>query len=574
MKRKVRFTFVFDRASRTATAALIASVEVAAGDDYSGAIRAVPYERLGHVDFDPGLAEFVLMSAMTQNFPARAEALASLKTRCGGAFTGIIGGPHATGDPRGALEAGFDYCCRGEGEGVVRDVYDYAASGHSLDEISGLFRLLEGEVAGEPRCCTVDIDGFDPLPRRVRFPTYIEVGRGCRWGCAYCQTPRIFGRAERFRSPRRVEDIASHYVARGMRDVRLLLPNALAYGSTQPAGPDCAALDEVLGRVRASCPGARIYLGSFPSEVRPDYVTPESIGVLKKHVSNDSLVIGGQSGSDRVLEWVGRGHTVEDIRRAAREVKAGGFGASVDLMLGFPVEEPGDREATFDLAEELGRDDICVNMHFLMPLPGTPLSGPTGYSKRTLETTGREFESMARPRQAKPKRVKIFCGLIGRDESIRDVLEHLIGEFGEVDCETDVREFDSTEYYAEEMGCGLKRKWIGFAPLRERGYLARAKHLCVELELKLASDGNRTINIDPGYVDDAQVVLATTKNFAHRLYIGMGYYAEPTLIYVKGERGYRPLEWTYPDYKTVRALRFFRDARCEYLRQVKQNNEA
>ncbi len=181
---------------------------------------------------------------------------------------------------------------------------------------------------------------------------------------------------------------------------------------------------------------------------------------------------------------------------------------------------------------------------------------------------------MARPRRAKPKRVKIFCGLIGREKSIRDVLAHLEREFGEVDCETDVREFDSTDYYAREMGSGLMRKWVAFGPLKERGYLARAKHLTVELELRLAAGGKRTVNIDPGYVDDAQVVLATTKNFAHRLYIGMGYYAEPTFIYVKGEGGYRPLEWTYPDYKTVRALRFFRDVRCEYLRQVKQGDEA
>lgn len=181
---------------------------------------------------------------------------------------------------------------------------------------------------------------------------------------------------------------------------------------------------------------------------------------------------------------------------------------------------------------------------------------------------------MARPRNPKPKRVKLFCGLIGREGSVRDVLARLGAEFGEVDCETDIRDFDTTEYYAREMGSDLKRKWIAFGPLRERGYLAEAKHLCVELELALSDDGNRTINIDPGYVDDAQVVLATTKNFAHRLYIGKGYYAEPTLIYVKGEGGYRPLEWTYPDYKTVKTLRFFRDVRCEYLRQVKRENEA
>ncbi len=375
MKRKARFTFVFDRASRTATAALMASVEAAAGEDCAGAIRAFPRERLGEIVFDSDRPEFVLMSAMTGNFPARARAIDYLKRARGPAFTSIIGGPHATGDPRGALEAGFDYCCAGEGEEVVRDVYARASSDLGLEGISGLLHLYDGEVAGGPRPSAVDLDGFDPLPRRVRFPTYIEVGRGCRWGCAYCQTPRIFGSAERFRSPRRVADIASHYVAWGMRDVRLLLPNALAYGSTRPGEPDCAALDEMLGRVRASCPGARIYLGSFPSEVRPDYVTPEAVSTLRKHVSNDNLVIGGQSGSDRVLEWLGRGHAVDDIRRAVKEVRVGGFAVSVDLMLGFPMEEAADREATFDLAGELGRGGNRVNMHFLMPLPGTPLWG-------------------------------------------------------------------------------------------------------------------------------------------------------------------------------------------------------
>lgn len=169
--------------------------------------------------------------------------------------------------------------------------------------------------------------------------------------------------------------------------------------------------------------------------------------------------------------------------------------------------------------------------------------------------------------------MKIFCGLIGREESIAGVLRLLRREFGPVDCETDASEFDSTDYYAREMGTDLRRKWVAFRPLRERGYLAEAKHLCIELELKLAVDGKRTVNIDPGYVDDAQVVLATTKDFAHRVYIGKGYYAEPTLIYVKGDRNYRPLEWTYPDYRTLMALRFFRDARCEYLRQVKAADE-
>ncbi len=375
MKHGVRFTFAFDRASRTATAALIASLEAVAGDDPSCTVRAVPFERLDEIDFDTALVEFVCMSAMTSGFPGRSEALAALKARRAGAFRSVIGGPHATGDPRGALEAGFDYCCVGEGEETIREMFELAASGRDAAVAGGVFTMREGGVAGERRRRAVDLDEFDPLPRRTRFPTYIEIGRGCMWGCAYCQTPRIFGRSERFRSPARIEETVSRYARWGMTDFRLLLPNALAYGSVRPGAPEPSALEEMLGRVRSSCRGGRVFLGSFPSEVRPDYVTPEAVAVLREYVSNESIVIGGQSGSDRVLASVARGHTVDDVRRAVDVAKAGGFGVSVDLMLGFPAEGPADREATFDLAEELGGRGARVNMHFLMPLPGTPLAG-------------------------------------------------------------------------------------------------------------------------------------------------------------------------------------------------------
>ena len=378
MKRKVRFTLVFDRTVRTATAALIASLEEAAGDDFAEVLRAVPQERLGEIDFDADVREFVCMSSMTRSFPSRLEALNSIKTRHGGdgdaPFESIIGGPHASGDPGAALHAGFDYCCVGEGEQTIREIYDNAVSGRDPAGIEGVFTLRDGTATGSTRDGIVDLDAVDPLPRRMRFPTYIEVGRGCRWGCAYCQTPRIFGRSERFRSPARVEEIASHYARWGMNDIRLLLPNALSYGSVEPGVPNCDALEELLGRVRASCRESNLYLGSFPSEVRPDYVTPEAVSALRKHVDNDNLVIGGQSGSSRVLKWLDRGHTVDEIESAAECVMSGGFRASVDLMLGFPIEDAGDREATLKLAEELGCKGARVNMHFIMPLPGTPLS--------------------------------------------------------------------------------------------------------------------------------------------------------------------------------------------------------
>lgn len=169
----------------------------------------------------------------------------------------------------------------------------------------------------------------------------------------------------------------------------------------------------------------------------------------------------------------------------------------------------------------------------------------------------------------KPLRVKLFCGLIGTADSIEEAGRLLAVEFGAVDCRSPLLPFVWTDYYEAEMGKSLKRMWIAFAELKERGYLARAKHAAVSVETALSAGGRRTVNIDPGYVDDAQVVLATAKNFSHRIYIGMGYYAEVTMIYSSGSGGFGGLRWTYPDYLSDEGTRFFMDVRARYHKQVK-----
>jgi hypothetical protein len=173
----------------------------------------------------------------------------------------------------------------------------------------------------------------------------------------------------------------------------------------------------------------------------------------------------------------------------------------------------------------------------------------------------------ARTRQ-KPLPVKLFCGLIGSEASIEEAERLLEAELGPVDLRSPYISFDFTDYYAEEMGTGLKRRWIAFDELRERVYLAQAKHAAVIIEGALSADGRRTVNIDPGYVDDAQVVLSTAKNFSHRIYIGKGYYAEATLVHSGG--GFKALEWTYPDYKSGHGLEFFEEARSMYHRQLRR----
>ncbi len=166
----------------------------------------------------------------------------------------------------------------------------------------------------------------------------------------------------------------------------------------------------------------------------------------------------------------------------------------------------------------------------------------------------------------KPMPIKIFCGLIGSETAIEKVESKLCEHFGKIEVRSQILRFDVTDYYKEEMGEDLYRRWIAFVGLRERAFLPLAKHIAIVIENELRISGKRTVNIDPGYVDNAQVVLATTKNYAHRLYIGMGYFAEVTLIF-RNHR-FHPLDWTYPDYRSEEALSFFTKVREIYHKEV------
>ncbi|HVP57211.1 MAG TPA: TIGR04013 family B12-binding domain/radical SAM domain-containing protein [bacterium] len=371
----LRFTFVADSRNRTAVACLVAALEGLAEVGADSIRVARPAEALSlPYGEDPSTLDILGMTAMTEGMPGASRLLARIieHTRVVAAtgsapLVTICGGPHPTSDPESALDAGFDYCCVGEGEGAIRGLAKTLARGDRVR--SGRDgRILRSETL-------LDLDSVPALPQRFVFRGYIEIARGCRWACAYCQNPEIFGHQERFRSPASVEETVRLYAARGMQDIRLLAPNALGYRAEAERVPNCEALDDLLHRIKSAAPDGRIFFGSFPSEMRPDYVTSEAITILKRYVSNRRLVIGGQAGSQRVLDLIGRAHTVEDIVRASEIVAACGFQPLVDLMVGFPFEEPEDREATLALITRLRPANARFTMHFFMPLPGTRLAG-------------------------------------------------------------------------------------------------------------------------------------------------------------------------------------------------------
>ena len=170
---------------------------------------------------------------------------------------------------------------------------------------------------------------------------------------------------------------------------------------------------------------------------------------------------------------------------------------------------------------------------------------------------------------AKPEPVKLVCAIMGQDESILEVGRKLLaGRFGALELSGPVFDFSFSTYYEREMGTGLVKQFLGFGPLVNPEDLAEIKRASNDLEAGMPrSDGlpGRGLNIDPGYVNGGQLVLATTKNYSHRIYIGKGIFGEVTLLYTRGE--FTPLPWTYRDYRTETALDFFTRVRGAFLGQ-------
>jgi hypothetical protein len=165
--------------------------------------------------------------------------------------------------------------------------------------------------------------------------------------------------------------------------------------------------------------------------------------------------------------------------------------------------------------------------------------------------------------------VKLLIGMLSQDIA---VLEHAAAElqkyFGPRDLISPVWQWNHTRYYEKEMGKDLKRQFIFFAKLFNPGEIADIKLRTNELEQQFCNDlGGRSVNLDPGYLDAAKLVLASTKDFSHRIYIGKGIYGEVTLSYTGGH--YTPLPHTFPDYRTEEYRGLFDKARELYRQQLK-----
>ena len=315
---------------------------------------------------EAGFVDKPVNGIMIYSFTTRQAAKVFMEVKNAGTDSIFIaGGPHPSGTPEETFEY-FDYVVIGEGEETLPELVKVIQERGDPGKVRGIaFRdPKSGKVVITPKRPYVDLDSYPCFdPEKLRAP--IEISRGCPWGCKYCQTPRLFGREVRHRSIDSIVKNAGYY-----NDLRFIASNALGYGS-DGIHPRFDKVEKLLFALH-KLPGKKIFFGTFPSEVRPEFVTEESAELVRKYCANNSLSLGAQSGSDQILKEIRRGHTVEDSISAVECCLEHEITPAVDFIFGFPTETEEDQEKSLDLVRWICKKGGTVRAHYLTPLPGTP----------------------------------------------------------------------------------------------------------------------------------------------------------------------------------------------------------
>jgi hypothetical protein len=152
--------------------------------------------------------------------------------------------------------------------------------------------------------------------------------------------------------------------------------------------------------------------------------------------------------------------------------------------------------------------------------------------------------------------VKLICGfIIADDDAFAALLDILEDKFGDIQFESESFDFEHTSYYEKEMGGNLRRSFVSFSEPVKPDSLKDTKLATIGIEKRFLNDGGgRLVNIDPGLLGLANLALASTKEYSHRLYLGDGIFGEVTMLYEN--RNFQPLPWTYPDYRRPELIEF------------------
>jgi B12-binding domain/radical SAM domain protein len=341
---------------------------------------------------------WVALSILTCQFGEMRRLIRQLRSDCGSKIAIMAGGPHVTACPDEVLDAGVDVVFRGEAEVSFPDMLRSIAEGRGFDAL---------RRPPDP----VDIDSFPSFsPKRGMFGP-IEITRGCAFACSFCQTSHIFGVQLRHRSIANIVRQTEALRSTGRKVVRLLSPNAFSYGSADGRRLNLDALRALLAAVRNTVgAGGRILFAHFPSEARPEHITGDTLDLLQEFADNDEIVIGAQSGSQRMLEACLRSHAVDSVLEAAALARKYGYKVIVDFIFGLPGESESDERETLAVIEKVVGLGGRIHPHLFAPLPQTAfsaqrpgrLSPMVAQALERLKSLGGVYEN--RPRQSRATR--------------------------------------------------------------------------------------------------------------------------------------------------------------------------
>jgi len=171
-----------------------------------------------------------------------------------------------------------------------------------------------------------------------------------------------------------------------------------------------------------------------------------------------------------------------------------------------------------------------------------------------------------------PQKVKLFTGImVNNKDLVKDVEKKLINSFSKIGLRSEIFPFDHSTYYNREMGEQIFKYFLSFEDLIEKISLPSIKIETMKIEDSFLDKRDeylcRNVNIDPGYLSHGKVILATSKNYTHRVYLGEGVFAE--LTYTISKDGWQILNWTYPDYREKKIIDYFEKLRQEYMIKIK-----
>ncbi len=304
------------------------------------------------------------------------ELIKTLIKKYGKKLIYIAGGPHPTGDPLGTLKIGFDIIFIGEGEESIIEFFQKIRNNEEYKDIKGIAYVNDdNELFYTDKRVPIKLDIYPPFPVKNNKFGPIEITRGCSYVCYFCQTPYIGGTTPRHRS---IESICKYIQImkdKNLTDIRFITPNAFSYGSKDGKSLNLEKLEELLIKIKNIIGSkGRIFLGSFPSEVRPEHVNVNTLELIKQYASNDNIIIGAQSGSQKILDLCHRGHDIEDIYTAVELTIDVGLKANVDFIFGLPGETKEDINYTIEMMEKLTKMGARIHTHSFIPLPQTPFA--------------------------------------------------------------------------------------------------------------------------------------------------------------------------------------------------------